>query len=151
MKSSHAVAVIGVSILLSVFFAPHASAVGIGQPCNTGAVATLKCDQGLVCQPDASVSTTGANGFCVAELPEGPQTVGAALNIVSTISKWVFAFFIAISTIFLLWGAFQFVRSGDDPQKVAEARQRLLYAVIGIALALLANSVPFVLKDILTP
>ena len=112
-----------------------AFAVGQGELCTTPA----NCDSGLTC----------ISGECLPELPAGPQTAGAVLTIIESIANWTFAIFLAISVIFLLWGAFEFVTGEGNPEKVSSAKKRLLYAVIGITLAFLANSVDDVLRSIL--
>ncbi|MDP2735293.1 MAG: hypothetical protein Q8P12_03735 [bacterium] len=92
-------------------------------------------------------------GFAAAQLeplPEGPQDAEAVLAIIVVVTNWVFAIFLSIAVIFLIWGAFEFVTGTGDPQKIDSAKKRLLYAVIGIGLALLANGVDDVLRSILT-
>ena len=94
-----------------------------------------------------------SGGFVFAELeplPEGCQTAEECLVIIVVVSNWVFAIFLAISVIFLLWGAFEFVTGEGNPEKISSAKRRLLYAVIGISIALLANGVDDVLRSILT-
>ena len=87
--------------------------------------------------------------YCYFPLGEGPQGIGEILQIITTIGNWIFGIFMAISVIFILWGAFEFVTGGGDPEKVSSAKKRLLYAAIGIALALLANGVDDILRNIL--
>lgn len=146
------IAFLSIGVLVASFLVvPTVFAAKTGEPCSTqaGLGGSLFCEDGSVCQADAT-APGNANGFCFAQLPQGPESAAGVLNIIKTITNWVFAFFVAISIIFLLWGAFSFVTGSGDPQKVADAKSRLLYAVIGIALALLANAVPAVLRDILT-
>ena len=69
------------------------------------------------------------------QLPEGPQRAGKVLDLLDLITDWVFAIAMTIALIFLIMAAFQFVTGGGDPQKVSEARQKLLYAFIGIGVA----------------
>ena len=87
--------------------------------------------------------------YCYIPLGEGPQGIGEILKIITRIADWIFAIFIAISVIFILWGAFDFVTSEGNPEKISSAKKRLLYAAIGIALALLANGVDDILRSIL--
>ncbi|MDP4006995.1 MAG: hypothetical protein Q8P55_00150 [bacterium] len=122
-------------LLLFVLSGGFVFAQGLGDPCVGG-----ECDSGLTCS---------TSNECLAELPEGPQSAGQVLQVIERIGSWVFAFFLAISIIFLIWGAFEFVTGTGDPQKVSAAKQRLIYAVIGISLALLANAVPAVLRSII--
>jgi threonine/homoserine/homoserine lactone efflux protein len=46
-----------------------------------------------------------------------------------------------LSVIFLIWGAFQYVLSGGDPENAKKAKESVLYAVIGLAVALLAFTI----------
>lgn len=93
--------------------------------------------------------TPTMSGYCAPLLPEGPQTAGQVLQIIERIANWFFAIFLAISIIFLVWGAFEFVTGEGNPERVSGAKKRLLYAMIGIGLALLANGVDNVLRSIL--
>lgn len=111
-----------------------------------GAVDAEKCAEGLVCIG----GTDTAPGECLPELPEGPQTPGEVLDTIEVIANWVFAIFLAASVIFLVWGAFEFMLAQGDPAKISAAKQRLLYAVVGIGLAMLANGVDDILRSILT-
>lgn len=83
------------------------------------------------------------------ELPQGPQTGEQVLAIIQNITNWVFAIIITVSVVYFLLAAFQFVTEGKDPAKVQEARTKLIYAVIGIGIALLANGIPKVLRNVL--
>ena len=82
-------------------------------------------------------------------LPKGPESGSAVLETIDAITDWIFAILMLVAVIFLVLAAFQFVTGGGEPQKVNEARQKLLYAVIGIALALAANGVDNVLGNII--
>ena len=91
-----------------------------------------------------------SGGSWLAEIPEGPQTAGAVIELIERIANWVFAIFLAVSVIFLVVGAFQFVTARGDPAQVNRAREILLYSIIGIGLAFLANAVDDVLRFLLT-
>jgi len=69
------------------------------------------------------------------QLPDGPESFGGILGILDTITDWIFAIIMTVALIFLIMAAFQFVTGGGDPAKVSEARQKLMYAFIGIAIA----------------
>lgn len=140
------------AILLSFVLAGgFAFAIEFGDPCDADATcaplgADYECIGG---DSDPSTGVGGNSGFCGIPAPEGPQTGGAVLQIIQNIANWVFAFFLAVALIFLIWGAFEFVLGQGDPQKISDAKRRLLWAVIGIGLALLANGADDVLRSIL--
>lgn len=55
----------------------------------------------------------------------------------------------AISVIMLIWGGLRYVISGGDGKKVTDAKNTILYALIGLILAFLAYAiVNFVLNTI---
>jgi heme/copper-type cytochrome/quinol oxidase subunit 2 len=72
-------------------------------------------------------------------LPEGPQTGAEIVTIINTISNWIFTIFLAVAVIFIIMAAIKFLTSGGDPGKVQSARDSLLYALIGVAVAVLAK------------
>ena len=83
------------------------------------------------------------------DLPEGPQKGGALLDTIDGITDWIFAVLMLIAVIFLVMAAFQFITGGGNPEKLSEARQKLLYAIIGIGLAFAANGVDNILTNII--
>ena len=46
-----------------------------------------------------------------------------------------------IAVIFLLWAGFLFITAGGDPDKVNTARQNVMYAMVGVAVAVLARGI----------
>ncbi len=61
----------------------------------------------------------------------------------------VFGFFIvAASVIAILYSAFLFLTAGGEPDKVTTARQALLYAAIGVAVAVLSFAIPGLIGQI---
>ncbi len=87
---------------------------------------------------------------CFAYTPEGPSAEDIdILQIITNIVNWVFAIFLAISALFIIMAAFQFLTAGGDSTKVSSARDKLLYAAIGIAVAMLSRAVVPIVKNIL--
>ena len=83
-------------------------------------------------------------------IPEGlieePQDI---IDLITKIADWIFLILLAVALIFILIAALQFLTSGGDPMKVEKARNNLLYAVIGIAVAFLAKGFVEVVRVIL--
>jgi len=68
-----------------------------------------------------------------------------------TIVNWVFRILLITSVFIILITAFQFVTAGDNPETLTKARSRLIWAVVGIALAVMAKSIPTVILSVLNP
>ncbi|MCH7605354.1 hypothetical protein IID24_05195, partial [Patescibacteria group bacterium] len=73
-----------------------------------------------------------------ADLPEGPQKAGEILDLLDLVTDWIFAIAMAVALIYLVLAGFQFVTGGGDPAKITQARQKLIYAIIGIGVALIS-------------
>jgi phosphoglycerol transferase MdoB-like AlkP superfamily enzyme len=60
-------------------------------------------------------------------------------EVLDRITNWLFSILLVVAVIFIIIAAFQFITAGGDPTKVASARNWVLYALIGVAVALLAR------------
>jgi len=72
------------------------------------------------------------------------------LNTVYTVTDWVFFAVMAVAVFYIILAGFKFVTGGDDPAKVTAARQMILYAAVGIVVALLARAIPVMVRFILS-
>jgi hypothetical protein len=81
-------------------------------------------------------------------LPTGPTTGNQLLALVDVATNWIFAIFTVLTIIFVLLAAFQFVTAGGDAAKVGEARQKLIWASVGIIIALASKGLVPVIKNI---
>jgi hypothetical protein len=81
-------------------------------------------------------------------LPQGPTTGTQLISIIEIATNWIFAIFTVLTIIFVLLAAFQFVTAGGDAAKVGEARQKLIWASVGIVVALASKGLVPVVKNI---
>ena len=84
----------------------------------------------------------GEEGDC--DVSEGSQKVGETINNILTI------FSLAIGTaslVMILYGSFRYVVSGGDEKGVKSARSTIIYSVVGLVLALLAQAIIFFVLD----
>lgn len=91
----------------------------------------------------AFTNCSGSN--CDTHIP----TVGASPNSIQVILQLVFGVIGAVALVWVIIAGLQFVTSQGDPQSAAKARQTVIYAVIGLVVALSAEViVKFVLGRI---
>ena len=74
-------------------------------------------------------------------------SVQGALNLFCTIYGWMFYFLVALAIIFIVIGAYRYLTSAGEAEKVKSAQNTLLYAAIAIAVALLAWGIPQIVAD----
>lgn len=90
------------------------------------------------------------------DIPEGfqapPDTIrtgGTLVQVVQGIINWVFVAFLIAAVLFVILAAFQFLTGGGDPQQVAEARQKLIWAAVAVVIATLSRAIPTVVNNII--
>lgn len=81
-------------------------------------------------------------GFPWAAQAADLSTVGGWKNFLWQIAQYMVDFFWILVVVYIIYVAYLFVTSGGDPTKVTEARKHLLYALVGVAVALLATVFP---------
>jgi hypothetical protein len=70
-------------------------------------------------------------------------------TLIDTIATWLLGIGSVIAVIIVLWAALLFMTSGGSQTKVTQAKQTLLYAVIGLTVLLLAKGVTLVIQNFL--
>jgi fumarate reductase subunit D len=90
----------------------------------------------------------GVGSFGIDE-PVGVEEPGQLLNILAGTVKWVYTVFFIVAVIFILFAAFNYLSGGDNPEKLKTARNQIIYAVIAIAVALLAVGASAIVREFL--
>lgn len=70
-------------------------------------------------------------------------------TLIGTIATWLLGIGTVLATIVVLWAALLFMTSGGSPARVTQARQTLWYAIIGLAVLMLADGVALLIKNFL--
>ena len=82
-----------------------------------------------------------------------PGTINNTETLVNTIMGLVnwFAWFVGLAAVVMgLYAGIMFITAGGDSAKITTARNILLYAIVGIAVAILAFSLVAISKSIFT-
>lgn len=80
----------------------------------------------------------------------GPSTVGGIVDIIRQVVRWIYIIFFIIAVLFIIMAAFTYLTAGGDPEKVAVAKNRLIYAAVAIAVAFLAVGFEAIVRNFLT-
>jgi len=126
MKKSKIILSIAIAVLAAVF------------PIATTHAVTNVCDSDV---PQSIKDANGCGG--------GGDTADFSSAIVSIING-IIGIFGAVAAIFVVVGGYYYMTSGGDPGKVKKAKDTILYALIGLAVAALAFAiVNFVIVNII--
>ncbi|MDD5568938.1 MAG: hypothetical protein PHG23_00770 [Candidatus Pacebacteria bacterium] len=90
-----------------------------------------------------------SSGECSFENNNAPCGVCCLLNSVYTVTNWIFIGLLLLAALFIIIGAVTFVTSAGDATKTTQAKNYILYAAIGIAVALFSRAVPSLVKAVL--
>lgn len=61
------------------------------------------------------------------------------MDVLPRIADWIFSILLIVAVIFLILGAYNFVTSAGDAEKVTAGKQMIMWALVGVAVALLAR------------
>ena len=82
--------------------------------------------------------------------PGSITTTESLVNTIMGLVNW-FAWFVGLAAVVMgLYAGIMFITAGGDAAKVTTARNILLYAIVGIAVAILAFSLVAISKSIFT-
>jgi len=73
---------------------------------------------------------------------DGPDAICCFFNTVYNIIDWVFVILMAVAILLGLMGAFHILTSAGAEEKVTTGRNYILYAVLGVIVALVAKAIP---------
>jgi hypothetical protein len=100
---------------------------------------------GAIVPGDTSGDTLGTT-----DLPYGTIPEDADFNIWTLLENalnWFFNIVIAIAAIMIVYSGFQYVTASGDTTKTGKALNTLIYALIGIAIALIAKGVIYLVAS----
>ncbi len=79
----------------------------------------------------------------------GNDPAGELFGIIARLTNVLFWLLMAVSGVFVMLSAYQFLFSGGDPSKVSAAKKNLLYCVIAIIVALFATGFSAIIQSII--
>jgi len=81
--------------------------------------------------------------------PEGIRSFAGFLGVFDTMISWLFIVLMALSVIFIILAAFSYLTAGGDEEKVKGAHKKIVWAIVAIAVAFLAQGVAYVIAELL--
>jgi len=90
-----------------------------------------------------------ASGDCEFDDPSYDCPICCLLDTIYTVTNWIFAGVVALVVIFVLIGAFNLLTAAGNPEKIKSGRDYIIYAAVGMFVALLAKAIPAIVKAIL--
>jgi hypothetical protein len=122
--------------LLSIILIPAAASA---QPVDSCTIRHEQvADFDPLCTPGVvNESVTSAWGMC------------CMLDAIYTVIDWVFFGLVAAVSLFTVWGAYDILTAAGDAERYGKGRQRIMWAMIGLAVALLSRAIPSLVTTII--
>lgn len=70
-------------------------------------------------------------------------------ELLEVVANVIFTVLIILAVIFILFAAFYYLTAAGDPTKLEKAKTILIYAGVGIAVALVARGIPLLVRSVL--
>lgn len=98
---------------------------------------------GAASPSSASPSCTSETGLnsCATGLPQPGGAGGVGSSQLEDILRIVFAVLAALAVLFIVMGALRMVTSQGNPQEASKARSTIIFALVGLLVALLAEAI----------
>lgn len=85
----------------------------------------------------------------VPRAPGSTLTVTGWFDILNQIVGWVYRIFFVVAALFIIIAAFYYLTAQGNPEKVGEAKNMIIYAVVAIVVALIAVGIDVMIKTFL--
>ncbi len=128
---------------LAVLAAPMI-ATAQGAPADCCKIKRAITIEGTACSAGAIVGPVVAETCELGAVSCGSTYWGmyCLLNTIYSVTDWIFVILVAAVALFVIMGAVSFLMSAGDPEKTKKGRDYILWAMVGLAVALLAKAIP---------
>ena len=110
--------------------------VALGQVVGAPQTCTLGRDLSTIdaaCTSGAAVSIDSYGMCCL-------------LNTIYNVTDWIFVLLVAVAALFVIMGGVNIVTAGGNAEKITSGRNYIMYAAVGLLVALLARAVPSIVR-----
>ncbi len=103
--------------------------------------------EGAVC--NKGKTTEAENVLTSSDTIRDNWGMACLLNTVYTVTNWIFYILTLLAILMIVYGGFVYITAAGDPAKATKAKGILTFAIIGLAIALLAKFIPTLVRFIL--
>ena len=119
----------------------------------TSTTSTVTSPQDTLCgslKHDLSRYVTGCtkDAPITADTPNGQLC--CLLDLMETIIDYAFVILLIFAAVMIIWGAYMFVTAGGNTDKINAARDRLIWALVGVGVAIAAKGLVRVIENLLS-
>lgn len=87
------------------------------------------------------------NVYAQPAVPTPVDNLSDIVHFIDQAARWFFAVILALAVVYLLYAAFLYLTAAGDPGKTEKAKNIIIYAITGIAVALIAGGITSVVTS----
>ncbi|MDO8557153.1 MAG: pilin [Candidatus Jorgensenbacteria bacterium] len=87
--------------------------------------------------------------FALAQVSHAVDTPQGVVNLIVSITNWAYYLLLILAVLFIVYAAYMFLFSQGDTEKLEKAKKQIVYAVIAVAIAILAKGIIAFTQNIL--
>ena len=105
------------------------------------------------------VGSTDPNAVCVVNGQQVTPTVTlppelswatvCTINTITYAMNWVFYIILIIAVLMIIVGGFEYITAQGDPENAKKGKNYVIYALIGVAIAVFAKVMPAIIKGVM--
>ena len=99
--------------------------------------------------PGLAMAQSGGFDREVIQPPTTVTSFGGFIDIFNTLIGWLFTVLLILSVIFIILAAFSYLTAGGEEEKISTAHKKIIYAVVALVVAFLAQGIRFVVAELL--
>jgi hypothetical protein len=137
-------------VLISLSLAPPLLAASRVAAANVDVLNSSKCDPATqACTPCNNPNVTEKPGYCKDSNISGDNPIIGPHGVMTTVVKILSFIAGLLAVIMIIVGGVRYIVSAGNPQSISSAQKTVIYAVIGLVLAFVAQGlVVFVLSRV---
>ncbi len=85
-----------------------------------------------------------AHAQTIIDTPQG------VIDLITKIGNWAYGILLGLAVIFIVVAGYIYLFSGGDTEKTEKAKKQIIYAVVAVSVAILANGIIAITQSILT-
>ena len=96
-----------------------------------------------------NITCPAANNYCDFDSDTDDCAMCCTVNTILKTTNWIFLGVMAISAIMAILGGYFILTAGGNAEQVTKGRDYIRNSIIGLTVALLANAIPAIVRNVL--
>ena len=77
------------------------------------------------------------------------ETFGDIISLLNTFVDWLYTLLLVVAAFYLVWGGLDYVLGGGEAEKIESGRNKIKYALIGVAVAVVSKGLMNIVINLL--